>query len=266
MERDFLYFHGMPDGGAFLPYYPNQFNVLISAYRVKRYGSVKRYLHHARSVFLDSGMISAWKACRVGWAEHQLDVIALANEVGATYCAHLDLPMEPHLLALNGVLPQEALRLTLLNAQAFMGASMRAKKVFVIQGYQLSEYQACIDAFRDFGILGTDCWLAIGSVCMRSPARGLYEVCSFIRRQLPHHHLHAFGVGRPAWIRELRRIGIDSFDSATGSLAGAFNHPPFRVLGRRTMKDMAWCYGESMRWHEEQVYSVPMQMELDLRT
>ena len=263
MTKPLLYFHGMPDGGAFLPYYSNQFHVLISAYRVKRHGGVKRHLHHARSVFLDSGMLSAWKACRVEWSSRQSDVVALANEVGVDYCAHLDLPMAPHLLALNSVLPEVALQQTVANAYQFMRADVTAKKVFVIQGYQLSEYQSCINSFRDMGILAlSDIWLAIGSVCMRSPLHGLYEVCSFIRRQLSHHHLHAFGVGRPAWIRELRRIGIDSFDSATGSLLGGFNHPPFRVEGHRTQVDMARCYGESMRWHEERVFAQPMQMEL----
>ena len=63
--------------------------------------------------------------------------------------------------------------------------------------------------------------------------KGLYQVCKLVRHEIHNHHIHAFGVGRKAWVEELVKIGIDSFDSATASFAMAFNRGISRVEGRR---------------------------------
>lgn len=235
------YFHCLPDSTRFLdlPQVKGTLDILVSAYRIKRYPSIKKWLGGARSLFLDSGMISAWKAERPEWKDSQDFVIGLANELDVDYCAHLDLPMEPEMLGRNGWSPEHALEQTVLNAMRFKDATLpnHCKRVFVVQGYQLREYERCLDLYDSLGILEATDMLAIGSVCMRSPKKGLYRVCKLVRQRCPHHRLHAFGVGRKMWVDELVQIGIDSFDSADASLQVAYNRGHLRVVeGHRNMR------------------------------
>lgn len=235
------YFHCLPDSTRFLelPQVQGTLDILASAYRIKRYPSIKKWIGGASSLFLDSGMISAWKAERPEWKDMQDFVINLANELDVDYCAHLDLPMEPEMLGLNGWSPEHALEQTILNALRFRDAVLpdHCKRVFVVQGYQLREYERCLDLYESLGIMEATDMLAIGSVCMRSPKKGLYRVCKLVRKRCPNHRLHAFGVGRKAWVDELVQIGIDSFDSADASLQVAYNRGHLRVGGHR---DMRW--------------------------
>jgi len=246
------YFHCTPDRTDHLTHYPNQIRILASAWRLKLFfGRMKRHIHLAKELFIDSGMISAWKKGQISWADNQDYVIQTANALDADYVSMLDLPMEPHMLSKNGVESQDALRKTLRNALAFMNANVCGVKVFVIQGYELSEYQQCIEAYRNYGVFDmADVWIAIGSVCMRSPKKGLYDVCRFVRQAVPHHPLHAFGVGRKEWIRELRNIGINSFDSSYASTAVAFNRGKTRIEGKRNDSQVVKQFADEMVIYE----------------
>ena len=260
------YFHCIPDSTSFLSDHPGQFDVLTSAYRIKRYSTIKRSLKYARRLFLDSGMLSAWNAGKIDWASEQDYVVRLANEIKPDLVAMLDLPMEPHLLAANGVTSLKALNKTKENAMAFMEAHLPqgTKKVYVVQGYELSEYQQCLDWYRELGIFdSSSSWIAIGSVCKRSPRMGLYQVAKFIRKEVKHHHIHAFGIGRRAWIRELVKIGIDSFDSATASMTVAYNKGESQVKGRhRNIDDRDRQFAFEFKKHEDYLNAAPIQGEL----
>ena len=262
-----LYFHGIADSCRFLHDVPNQFNILASAYRIRQYSTIKKYLPHAKSLFLDSGMISAWKKGLVSWADKQGYVADLAREIRPNYCAHLDLPMEPRLLAKNGVTPMWALAKTIKNARKFVGENLGEKttKVFVVQGYELEEYESCINAYRDMALMDIpDVWFGIGSVCMRSPRMGLYAVCDLIRRRIPDHHLHAFGVGRKAWVDELESIGIDSCDSACASIKVGFNRGLSRVEEHRNVHDRDRQFIEEHTRFENAIRTPSAQLRLPL--
>ncbi len=234
------YFHCIPDSTKFLSmsHVHNRYDILVSAYRIKEFVSIKRHLGGARSIFLDSGMISAWKACKPEWRFMQDFVVDLANELDANWCAMLDLPMEPEMLGRNGWSPEHALQWTILNAMRFKEVTLpeHCNRVFVVQGYEIREYARCLDIYTDMGILDASDYLAIGSVCMRSPNDGLFRVCKYVRDRCPNHHIHAFGVGRKEYVDELVTIGIDSFDSADASLRVAFNRGHLRVGGHRNVR------------------------------
>ena len=254
VSRRFLpmyYFHTTPDRSDYLKFYPNQLRILSSAYRRKKFPRVRDHLSLAKEVFIDSGMISAWKKKEAWWQHQQPYVIDYANEVDADYCAMLDLPMEPGMLKKNGVHPDDALARTIKNAEAFVDAKVSATKVFVVQGYTLSQYKRCIEAYRTLGIFEmTDNWVGIGSVCMRSPKKGLYDVCRFVRQHIPNHHLHAFGIGRKEWIWNLKGFGVDSFDSSSASMAVAFNRGVTRVEGKRNDAQVVRQFADEMMAYE----------------
>ena len=245
------YFHVTPDRSDYLKLYPHQLRILSSAYRRKKYPRVRNYLSLAKEVFIDSGMISAWKKQDVWWRDQQQYVIDYANEVSADYCAMLDLPMEPQKLKENGVSPENALAKTIENAEAFINASVSGTKVFVVQGYTLSQYLHCITAYRHLGVFEMPhIWVGIGSVCMRSPKKGLYDICRFVRQHIPNHHLHAFGIGRKEWMRELSNIGVDSFDSSHASIAVAFNRGVTRIQGKRNDAQVVRQFADEMMAYE----------------
>ena len=265
------YFHCTPDRSDYLKLYPNTFHILASAYRIKKFPKIKKYLHLANEVFIDSGMISAWKKNEIEWSNNQHFVLEVAQEVNADYVAMLDLPSEPYLLNANGLTTDEALKITIRNAITFLDATTPAKKVFVIQGWRLQDYHKCIEKYKQLGILDLqDIWIGIGSVCMRSPRKdinqlylyqdtiipGLYEVASFIRKQIPNHHIHCFGIGKPKWIQELMKIGINSFDSASASIQVAFNRGETKVNGPRNDKIVYQQFGDAMMIQEKKIKEI----------
>ena len=242
------YFHCTPDRSDYLLLYPNMLRILASAYRIKKFPRIKRHLSLARELFIDSGMISAHKKGEYEWQYQQAFVIEVADEVSADYVAMLDIPCEPKMLKRSGMTVDQALYRTIENAKRFLELKpLTAKKVFVIQGFALDEYRKCIDAYRDLGILDlNDVWLAIGSVCMRSPKNGLYSIARLVRHLIPDCHLHCFGIGKKAWIQALGAIGIDSFDSAKASISVAFNRGVCRVEGKRTDAQVVRQFADEM--------------------
>ena len=246
------YYHCTPDRTDYLQLAPGKLRILLSAYRLMKFpNTLRRHIHLAKELFLDSGMISAWKKGDILWALNQANIIKAGNKLNADYVAMLDLPMEPRMLAKNGVSARKALDATLNNALDFMQAQVNGVKVFVIQGYELSEYRRCIDAYQDLGVFDLpNTWIAIGSICMRSPKKGLYDVCRLVRGCVPNHHLHAFGIGRKEWIDRLRGIGIDSFDSASASMNVAFNRGFCRVEGKRNNKQVCEQFAQEMLAYE----------------
>ena len=265
------YFHCIPDRSDYLKLYPNTFHILASAYRIKKFPKIKKYLHLANEIFLDSGMISAWKQNEIEWSDNQQFVLEVAQEINADYVAMLDLPSEPHLLNVNGLTIDEALEITIRNATAFLDVNTSAKKIFVIQGWYLQDYHKCIEKYQELGILDLqNIWIGIGSVCMRSPRKdinqlylykdaivpGLYEVASFIRKQIPNHHIHCFGIGNPERIRKLTKIGINSFDSASASIQVAFNRGETRIDGPRNNKIVCQQFGDAMMIQEQKINEI----------
>jgi len=255
------YFHCIPDRSDFLPCASRQIKILVSAYRVRQFQAITRSLSHAKEIFLDSGMISAWKKKHLHWMAAQPYLIKLAWEIGAHRTAMLDIPMEPNML--DGFPPQEAMKVTYLNAEAFIDAKVPGTKVFVIQGYEPHQYLECIHQYQKLGIFDLpDIWIALGSVCMRRPKGGLYHIARLVRDNIPEHlHLHAFGIGQREWINKLKTIGVNSFDSSISSLTTAFNKGPNRVENRINA-DLPGQFCRDMLDYESEINTPNLQLAL----
>lgn len=217
-----LYYHCTPDRTDWLEH-RRGVNILASAYRIMKFPKIMKHLSLAGDVFLDSGMISAWQQRDAWWAEMTKFVVGLSFSGAFDRVAMLDLPCEPGFLKKNGWSLRKALAVTHRNADIFMNMKVRGTRVLVVQGWEKKHYKSSIERYREKGYFSRPCWVGIGSVCRRSPKNGLYEICEFVRQELPNKHIHAFGIGSPEWVKGLEKIGIDSVDSSTGSTRVAFN-------------------------------------------
>lgn len=241
------FYHCLPDRISWMEMCPNMLKVLGSAYRIRKFPRMKKHLHLAKEIMLDSGMISAWQAGRVEWMNNQEYVVNLAWEINADYTVMLDLPMEPELLKKNEFYARKAMSITLRNALNFIDMDVPGKKVFVIQGYGLAEYQLCINQYQEYGIFDIpNVLIGIGSVCRRSPKKGLYSICKFIRKRLPHNKLHAFGIGSLEYMKNLIDVGIDTFDSSYASISTVFNRGIYRVEGKRNIQQVDFQFANEM--------------------
>jgi len=188
----------------------------------------------AKSIFADSGLIGWLKSDRycstafTDYALHPERVLQIQSQIDPDLYSHVDIPCEPLILAKGGISKDLALNQTIANAKFLRDASLSSPsriKVFAVQGYSLEDYKWSINQLQELGFFELDpsvTWFAIGSVCMRTPLTGLYEVAKLVRALVPsRYHLHCFGIANPVWVLELAKIGIDSCDSATaGAAAG----------------------------------------------
>lgn len=236
-----MYFQCLPDRTVFLEY-TNKLDVLISAYRASLRPSMVKSLKYAASVFVDSGMISAWRNGHTAWMGEQSRVLQFAEDISADYVAMLDLPMEPHLIELNGWTHEAAMTMTIGNASRFMHYQTNIMKVFVLQGWTLedenfspSDYKYCASVYDRIGVwdIRPRPWIGVGTTCMRTPKQGLYTIYQWVRDNFPEYHIHAFGIGNEGYISELVKIGIDSIDNAKASCDVAFNRGITKHEGKR---------------------------------
>ena len=256
-----LYYHCTPDRTDYLQHRTGV-HLLVSAYRVRKFPKITKHLGLAGDVFLDSGMISAWQQKDDWWAEMTDFVIGLSYSGVFNRTAMLDLPCEPSFLKMNGWSLQKALRCTYRNAKRFMESKVAGTKVLVVQGWELKHYKACIEVYRKRGYFRQPCWVGIGSICRRSPKNGLYDVCKLLREELPGKHLHAFGIGKPEWIHELEKIGIDSVDSSTASTRIGFNRPKsVKRTDIRTNRQVCMQFAKEMLYVEEELRDAGVHLQ-----
>jgi len=230
-------FYDMTKGTWFL--FPTR-NFVLSAYHHLTEGTLRTalarndlkaviaYRDEIDSLFLDSGMIAAFRRKVPDFLNRAKDVIELGNLLNVDVMSHLDANMEPFFLKENNMTQKKALEYTVRNAQILLDESeFKGTKCFVVQGWTITQYEWCINQFQDMGILDSKHWIGIGTTCMRQPPI-LYDIyercCKMIHEIDPKIHIHAFGIAKPEWIVKLYQLGVRSADSATPDLACAFNH------------------------------------------
>lgn len=228
------YYHVSPDQSRYVQYVPYQLNLLVSVYRLQQFKHISRHLSLAKSLMIDSGMISAMKKGQLDWLNNHDLLVEWAQKLEPEYVVALDCPSEPEMLKKIGIDVVQARRRTVENAEKMLyetGLPENTKKVYVVQGWNLSDYEACIDEFRKLGIfdLNPRPLIGIGSVCMRrpnwkrknpdeTPVPDLYEVAQFVRNKIYGDvPLHCFGIGATEWVTQMSKWGITSFDSGTSS-------------------------------------------------
>lgn len=175
-----------------------------------------RTIHEAGGrIFIDSGGLSALRSrpAKLSWLDRQDEVAQLARELSADWVSHLDVPMERRGLANARLTRKQALDVTIRNALSFMDADVgKARKVYVLQGWELGDYEDCFKQFQEIGIPDGGNLLGLGTCCMRSATRGLWQIAERVREITNGTELHAFGVGDVGKIPRLSRIGFDSVD------------------------------------------------------
>ncbi len=214
-------------------------NLLIAASMLEFESRWKKHLEliyrKKKLLFADSGLLGwikklgsgAW-----GYASDPEGVLQLQLQIDPDIVAHVDIPCEREILKRLGTNRPTAISQTVHNARWLVerkeAGDERLKDkivVIVIQGYHKQDYEYCIRQYEELGFFGLDpsgYWFAIGSVCMRKPPE-LYEVVRFVRERIPQqYHVHCFGIANPTWVLKMKEFGVNSVDSATGSVAAGF--------------------------------------------
>ena len=230
-DIDFYHAISMFETKHVLPILGKKLNYLLSARMLHNENRFKDYVdilrEYSNKIFVDSGMIGAWKKNDKDWMNKQDTVIRTGKFFKADIVSMLDLPMEPQMLKGN-MTQKNALKQTWINAEAFrdMG-KIGIKKCFVIQGWKKKQYMDSIEKFDKLKIWEDADLIGIGTVCMRTPKTGLYDICKFVSEEI-HKRIdipvHTFGIAKPSWIQNLKTFGISSFDSATAGMCSIFYH------------------------------------------
>lgn len=231
MEHKFFHVLGVYETKCVLPILMEKLNFLLSAYMIDRHGrevltNTDKLRESTKCLFIDSGMIGAWKHNDLSWMNEQETVIETAKKLRADIVSMLDLPMEPRFLMANGFTQRRALAVTYQNAESFRDAGdIGIAKCFVIQGWRPDDYRMCIKQYDALRIWDDADVIGIGSVCMRTPETGLYDIAKLVVREVRKRtdaSIHCFGIAQPRYVTQLYRIGVESCDSATAALSSAF--------------------------------------------
>lgn len=198
-------------------YCMDKFNYLIS-YGTQG-GSVPKRLKPPNStVFVDSGMLTlAGKLGRKA-TEKQPEAIKYAEAVGADWLAMMDIPLVAPVLDALKLDKKDAYKIHLENAQAFFEAKMNPRKVYVMQGVTLGDYQRCC---RDMAkwIKPTDV-IAVGSIKARANAAELIQaVVASVNKAFPQNDIHLFGVTNTRSVSKAIQYGATSADSSVAGCA-----------------------------------------------
>src|SRR5690606_15899234 len=111
-----------------------------------------------------------------------------------------------------------AYRIHLRNAEQFAAMDIPIRKVFVVQGPDLEDYDRCC---RDMqGLVGPKDVVAIGSIKDRAADLDLIaQITALVKKYFPQNDIHLFGVSSPRTVAKAAAYGAPSCDSASAGLA-----------------------------------------------
>lgn len=188
----------------------------------------------AKSIIFDSGVLGMAKRGILGWWNEHNQVVEMGLEVKANRIAAIDVPCEPHILKMLGLTAQEAINLTTRNAcQALQDERLEGRRVITVQGWTLDNRKRSLEQLIPIIEADPDAWIGNGTTCMLTPESGLFKFYEWLCGELPHRHIHAWGIAQASWLAELDRLGVASCDSATAGVAGGFNEFIHPVTGKR---------------------------------
>lgn len=231
-------FHALGKGfhdGADLPIlrFSSARNFLISPATYSQIRSWQKNLpelHRQKGrIICDSGLIGWINQLGIdAWDKFAIEperILNLQIPSDPTVICSVDVLCVDELLKIIGKTRKEAIAQTVKNAAFLKSYPLPGKiKCYGIQGWDLSDYTACANAYKALGFFESDplfTWFGIGSVKNRTPESGLIEVCQHVRQLVPSQfHVHVFGIGSPRSCLFLNKIGINSVDASTASIAG----------------------------------------------
>jgi len=133
------------------------------------------------------------------------------------YYASMDYPCEPSISsALSGMDVMARIRATVENCQllADMECMTGGSLVPVIQGWQVEDYQFCLDLYLSAGLIRP--YMAVGSMCTRSNTAEIADLVIGVHAAATRagvKQLHFFGLKRSDYLRPVQYL-IHSQDSA----------------------------------------------------
>lgn len=169
-------------------------------------------------LFVDSGLLTGARKEGRLFLERQEDVVEYALKCGADWVAMMDVPMIPPVLEALNMTREVAYRIHLRNAEQFAAMDIPIRKVFVVQGPDLEDYDRCC---RDMqGLVGTKDVVAIGSIKDRAADLDLIaQITALVKKHFPQNDIHLFGVSSPRTVAKAAAYGATSCDSASAGLA-----------------------------------------------
>jgi len=193
------------------------FNLMFSAghYWKRKKFSVPKLLPH-KELFLDSGgyqLITKFKDYPFSVEDYMRYVV----QVNPDYVATLDYPCDARFP--SELSNKERIEKTVNNAETLLDYRLDNTVVPVFQGYSLSEYQYCLDLYKEKGLIQP--LMGIGSVCIRKKRKEVKQIINLLAHQT-NCKLHVFGLNL-AFLKdpEIRRH-VYSFDTFAWNIVSKF--------------------------------------------
>ena len=211
-----------------------QRNILVSGYHVlHRTGKQAMVVDMIKkrdlmdNLMIDSAAIVAMNRGDVSWFDQQPALVEFANAVNADVVSHLDVLCKTHLLQKCKLTIAEAQKITIRNALEMMDLKTKARKCYVLQGHEAEEYNVCVKAYNELGILDDNRnIIGVGSVAgeRRGTTLDRYKyVAERVHDINPALEMHAFGIGSPSTLVNLYKINVRRVDNATPAVLTRVN-------------------------------------------
>jgi queuine/archaeosine tRNA-ribosyltransferase len=212
------------------------------------------------SLMIDSAGIVAMARGDMDWFNRQPELVDFANAVDATVVVMLDVLTKQHLLETCKITVAQAQEITIRNARQFLDLKTKAKKCYVLQGNTDEDYETCIKAYQDMGILSDDnAIIGVGSRAgeRRETTIARYGYCCKRLKEInPKLGIHAFGIGTPYTLVELYKQGVSQADNQTFAVLTQVN----QWIDSRTgepAKDVKLCDGRiSAMWNAQLLWNL----------
>jgi hypothetical protein len=187
---------------------------------------------------------------RTSVAEYVEAVARYGSEVGGLeWAAPQDWMCEPVIVEKTGLSVREHQERTVLNYLELRG---RGPFIPVLQGWTLTDYEACVGLYGDAGVdLTREPLVGLGTVCRRQDTAEIARVVSALRgRGL---RLHGFGM-KSRGVARCAHL-LESADSMSWSSRGRneWLHEKRRLCGLEHRGGCANCLPWAMRWRERVV-------------
>lgn len=196
------------------------------------------------TVFVDSGMLTLARKIGMKALKKQKAVIEYAEDIGGDWVTMMDIPLVPAILDALKLKKSAAQKLHLENAAEFASLKTKLRKVFVIQGQTLRDYEQCCEDMRPF--IDPEAVLAIGSIKDRADNPELVAaITAKVHAAFPEHRIHLFGITNPKTVKLAVQYGATSSDSSTagnsvarGECLFAKKTPEGYAVGKQTIAEM----------------------------
>jgi hypothetical protein len=170
------------------------------------------------TVFVDSGMLTLSRKIGRKALDMQPQAVEYAEKIGGDWIAMMDVPLVAPVLSSLKMDKAEGYAAHLKNAKAFAKIKTNLRKVYVMQGVTLRDYQRCCRDMKP--LIKANDVVAIGSIKARANQKELIEaVTAAVHSAFPKNDIHLFGVTNPATVSKAVRYGATSADSSTAGNA-----------------------------------------------